>query len=75
MCDKAFDKCHFVFGFSINFRLEKCFNDTKNCFCRSFKSKYCHDRWKTQNMCDESVDDCLAVLTFVVSWNVSSKIL
>lgn len=40
-----------------------------------FKSKYCHDRWKTQNMCDESVDDCLAVLTFVVSWNVTSKIL
>ena len=40
-----------------------------------FQLKYCHDRWKTENMCDESVDDSLAVLTFVVNWNVTSTIL
>ena len=33
----------------------------------------CPDKYKTQKMCDEALDDCLAVLKF--NWFVTSKML
>ena len=34
---------------------------------------YCPDKYKTQKMCDEAVDDCLAALKFIPDWFVTSK--
>ena len=31
-------------------------------------------RYKTQRMCDRAVEDCLAALTFITDWFVTSKI-
>ena len=28
--------------------------------------EYCPDKYKTQKMCDEAVDDCLAALKFIL---------
>ena len=34
---------------------------------------YCPDRYKTQKMWDEIVDDCLAALKFIPDWFVTTK--
>ena len=34
---------------------------------------YCPDKYKTQRMCDEAVDDCLAALKLVPDWFVTSE--
>ena len=36
---------------------------------------YCPDKYKSQRMCAEAVDDCLAVLKLVPDWFVTSKML
>ena len=36
---------------------------------------YCPDRYKTQKMWDEIVDDYLAALKFIPDWFVTTKIL
>ena len=36
---------------------------------------YCPDSYKTQEMCDEAKDDCLAPLKFIPVWFVTSKML
>ena len=36
---------------------------------------YYPDRHKTQRMCDEAIDDCLAALKFVPDWFVTIKML
>ena len=36
---------------------------------------YCSDRYKAQIMCDEAVDDCLAVLKFISDLFVFGKML
>ena len=41
----------------------------------SFMLKYCVDRHKTQEMCDEAVDDFLPVLKFVPDWFVTSDMI
>ena len=33
------------------------------------------DKYKTQIMCDEAVDDCLAALKFIPDWIVTNKML
>ena len=39
-----------------------------------FNLKYCHDRYKTQQMCNKKfVDKFLPVLKFVPGWLVTSK--
>ena len=38
-------------------------------------SVYCPYRYKTQNMCDEAVDDYLAALEFIPGLFVTSKLL
>ena len=40
-----------------------------------FMLVYCPDRYKTQKMCDEAVDDCLAALKFIPDWFVTSKMI
>ena len=39
-----------------------------------FKLVYCLDKYKTQKMCDEPVDDCLAALKIIPDWFVTSTI-
>ena len=41
----------------------------------SFMIVYWTNKYKTQRMCDEAVDNCLAALKFVSDWFVSSKML
>ena len=36
---------------------------------------YCPDKYKTQRMCDESVDDSLAALKLIPDWFVISKMI
>ena len=40
-----------------------------------FELKYCHDRYKTQEMCNKAVDDFLPALKFVPNWFVTSKMI
>ena len=35
----------------------------------------CPDKYETQKMCDETVDNCLAALEFIPHWFVTSKML
>ena len=36
----------------------------------SFMLEYCHEKYKTQEICDKVVDDFLPVLKFVPHWFV-----
>ena len=36
--------------------------------------KFCPDKYKTQEMCDEAVDSCLLALKFVPDWFVMNKV-
>ena len=36
---------------------------------------YCLDKYKTQKMCDEAVDDCLAAMKFIPDWFCTSKMI
>ena len=38
-----------------------------------FKSKYCYDRYKTQEICNKSIEDFLPASKFVLDWFVTSK--
>ena len=40
-----------------------------------FMLGFCLNRYKTQGMCDETADDCLAALKFIPDWFVTSKML
>ena len=37
--------------------------------------KYCHDRYKTQEMCDKAIDAYLPALKFISDWFVINKML
>ena len=41
----------------------------------SFSVKYVPDQYKTKEMCDNAVDDCLAALKFVPDWFVITKMI
>ena len=36
---------------------------------------YFPDRYKTQKMCNEAVNDCMVALKFILDWFVTSKCL
>ena len=36
-----------------------------------FKLKYCHDKYKTYEMCNKTVDDFLPISIFVLDWFVT----
>ena len=40
-----------------------------------FFTVYCPDKYKTQRMCDETVDDSLAALKLIPDWFVTSKMI
>ena len=40
-----------------------------------FMLVYCPNRYKTQRMCGEDVDECLAALKSIPDWFVASKML
>ena len=40
-----------------------------------FWTRHVPDQYKTQQMCDKAVDDCLATLKFVPDWFVTSKMI
>ena len=40
-----------------------------------FMLVYCPEKYKTQRMCDEAVDDYLAALKFICDWFVTSKMI
>ena len=40
-----------------------------------FWIRYVPDQYKTQQMCDKAVDDCLAALKFLPNWLVTSKMI
>ena len=47
----------------------------KSLFDDPFMTVYCHNKYKTQRMCDEAVGDCPAASKFIPGWFVASKIL
>ena len=53
MCDKVFNRCYFVFTLFLIVRAV-----SKDLFL----NVYCPNKYKTQKMCDEVVDDSLAIL-------------
>ena len=38
-----------------------------------FVLKHCHDKYKTEEMCDKAIDLCIPALKFVPAWFVTSK--
>ena len=46
-----------------------------DCFQRTFLLQYCHDKNKTQKICDDAVDDFLVALKFVPDWFVTNKMI
>ena len=47
----------------------------KAVYQNSFMVKYCHDKYKTQELCDKAVDDFLPALKFVPDWFATSKMI
>ena len=39
----------------------------------NFILTYCPERYETQKMCDEAINDCPAALKFFPGWFVTSK--
>ena len=37
--------------------------------------RYCHDKYKTQNVCDNAVYSCLLALENVTDWFATSKMI
>ena len=44
-----------------------------SCLFMSFLVVYCLDKNKSQKVCDEAVDDCLAALKLIPDWFLTSK--
>ena len=40
-----------------------------------FMLVYCTNRWETQKICNETVDDCLATLNYIPVWFVTSRMI
>ena len=63
MCDKAVNACFLCFIlFPINIRLNKCVTEF---FSEVFYANILPDRYKTQKMWEDAVEDCLAALKFI----------
>ena len=71
VCGKAVNRCFsYLILFLINIKLKKC---ATVLFVKIlFSIRYDLDQYKTQQMCDKAVDDCLAALQFVPDWFVTS---
>ena len=40
-----------------------------------FFKQYCSNRYKTQRMCDEAIDDSLAASKFITDWFAATKMI
>ena len=38
-----------------------------------FILQYCHDKYKTREVCDKTVDSCLLASKFVSDWSITSR--
>ena len=74
MCDKAIDinvlLCLILFPINIRLKI----ND-KIVSEDPFQLKYCHDSYKTQELCNKVVDNFLPALKFVPGWFATSKMI
>ena len=76
MCYKAVNRCFFVIdSIPDQYKTQEishiCYHVVVSSY--PFLKVYCLDKYKTQKMCDEAVDDCLAALKFIPDWFVTSK--
>ena len=71
---KAVNRCFlYLLLFLIDIKPKKCMTEL---FLKiPFLIVYCPDKYKTQKMCDEALDDCLAALKLVPHWFVTSKMI
>ena len=74
MCDKAMNRCFFVFdSIPDQYKTQE--------ICNTVVSEdpslivYCPDKYITEKMCEEAVDDCLAALKLIHDWFVTSKLI
>ena len=79
MVCKAIHRCFFVFDSSPDQYKTQEICDL-SCFFISFYNNtiiiiYCPDKYTTQIMCDEAIDDSLAALKLIPDWFVTSKII
>ena len=59
MCDISVNTCSFIFNSVLGwFKTQEIYDRVVS--KDSFMQRYCPDRYKTQKMCEEAVDDCLA---------------
>ena len=72
MCDKAVDTCSFVFDSVCDqYMIQELCDKSED----PFTLKYCHDKYKTQEMYDKAVDSCLLALKFVPDCFIKSKMI
>ena len=62
----------FAFMFLMDINLKKCVSVVSEDL---FMMAYCPNKHKTQRMCNEAFDDCLAALKFIPDWFITSKML
>ena len=74
MCDKAVNRCFFVFDSIPNkYKIQDMCNSI---ICQdSLSIRYVPDQYKTQQTCDKAVDDCLAALKLAPNWFVTIKMI
>ena len=74
MCDNAVNRCFFVF-----YSIPDQYKTQELCYIVIPEDPslivYCPDKYKTQRMRDEAVEDCLAALRLVSDWFVTSEMI
>ena len=74
ICNKDVNRCFFVSDSIPDWYKTQQMRDRVVSVDR-FLIVYCPEKYKPQWMRDEAVEDCLAALTFISDWFVTSKIL
>ena len=74
MCDKAVNRCFFVFGSILDWYE---FYEMSDSIVSEdhFLIIYWSDKYKTQRMCDKDVDDSPAALKLIPDWFNTSKMI
>ena len=70
--NQLIDAFLYLILFLINIKFSKCNSIISE---DPFSIRYVCDQYKTPQMCDKALDDCLAALKFVPDWFVTSKII
>ena len=74
MCAKAVNRCFFVFDsipdwYKTQEMCDRVFSEDPLLIV------YCSDKYKSQEMYDKGLDDCLTALKFIPDWFVTSKMI